>query len=107
MGSKKYKARTLNMSSSAYSTEEEYAQVLYNPKIRHFINRGVMEGIKHANDNNRKFASILEIDGFSRVLRIAKADWKPVLENLLPLYASVEAYEICSEIRDLIKEIKE
>lgn len=75
--------------------------------LKNLLKTSVPECISNALKERKLYACIFEINDTSHFIEIHRKDWISALESCVVLHAEDEEYEKCSEINNLIKEIKE
>lgn len=91
-----------------FSNEEDEKNFLINQKwlIHSLIIEGVKQSIKERLDVIVLFRIINPISNFIMVSELKKDDWESSLSKSLEYFESVEEYEKCSDIKKLLKKIK-
>ena len=91
-----------------FSNEEDEKDFLKNKKwlIHTLIIEGVKKSIKEGLDEIVLFRIINPISNFIMVSELKKEDWSSSLNKSLEYFESIEEYEICSDIKKLLKTIK-
>jgi hypothetical protein len=91
-----------------FSNEDDEKDFLKNRKW--LIHSLIIESIKKSISENLEsivvFRIINPVSNFIMTSEIKKSDWLGSLEKSLSYYESVEEYEKCEEIIELIKKIK-
>lgn len=91
-----------------FSNEEEERDFLKNQ--RWLIHSLIIEGVKKSIDEGLEdivlFRIINPISNFIMVSELKKDDWGESLKKSLEYFESVEEYEICADIKKLLKKIK-
>ena len=70
------------------------------------IIEGVKLSIKERLDEIVLFRVINPISNFIMVSELKKSDWESSLTKSLGYFESIEEYEICSDVKKLLKKIK-
>ena len=92
-----------------FSNEDDEKDFLKNKKwlIHSLIIDGVKKSFEENLDSIVVFRIINPISNFVMTSEIKKEDWLDSLSKSIEYYESVEEYEKCSEIKKLIKNIKD
>ena len=92
-----------------FSNEDDEKDFLKNKKW--LIHSLVIDGVKKSFEENLDsivvFRIINPISNFVMTTEIKKEDWLDSLSKSMEYYESVEEYEKCNEIKELIKNIKD
>lgn len=92
-----------------FSNEDDEKDFLKNKKW--LIHSLVIDGVKKSFEENLDsivvFRIINPISNFVMTSEIKKEDWLDSLSKSMEYYESVEEYEKCNEIKELIKNIKD
>jgi hypothetical protein len=75
--------------------------------LKNLLKTSIPECISNALKEKKIYACIFEINDTNHFVEIHKKDWISALEACVIFYAEDEEYEKCSEVNNLIKEIKE
>lgn len=91
-----------------FSNEEEEKDFLKNQKwlIHSLIIEGVKKSMKDGLDEIVLFRIINPLSNFIMISELRKEDWFSSLSKSLEYFESVEEYEICSDVKKLLKKIK-
>lgn len=91
-----------------FSNEEEEREFLKNQKwlIYSLIIDGVKKSIKDGLDEIVLFRIINPVNNFILISELKKNDWVVSLNKSLDYFESVEEYEICADIKKLLKKIE-
>jgi len=91
-----------------FSNEDDEKDFLKNKKwlIHSLIVDGVKKSFEENLDSIVVFRIINPISNFVMTSEIKKEDWLDSLSKSMEYYESVEEYEKCTEIKELIKNIK-
>ena len=91
-----------------FSNEEDEKNFLINQKwlIHSLIIEGVKQSIKERLDEIVLFRIINPVSNFIMVSELRKEDWGSSLTKSLGYFESIEEYEICSDVKKLLKTIK-
>ena len=91
-----------------FSNEEDEKDFLKNQKwlLHSLIIEGVRLSIKERLDEIVLFRIINPISNFIMVSELKKSDWESSLTKSLGYFESIEEYEICSDVKKLLKKIK-
>lgn len=81
-------------------------QVADSQELKKLIKSQAPEVIRLAFDHGKKFATIFEINDSSFYVELPKKSWVQALETCLLWYVEEENYEMCTKIKDLVKEIQ-
>ena len=81
-------------------------QVADSKELKKLIKLQAPEAIQLAFGANKKFATIFEINDSSFYVELPKKSWIQALETCLLWYVEDENYEMCTKIKDLVKEIQ-
>jgi archaellum biogenesis protein FlaJ (TadC family) len=92
-----------------FSNEDDEKDFLKNKKwlIHSLIVDGVKKSFEENLDSIVVFRIINPISNFVMTSEIKKEDWLDSLSKSMEYYESVEEYEKCNEIKELIKNIKD
>lgn len=92
-----------------FSNEDDEKDFLKNKKwlIHSLIIDGVKKSFEENLDSIVVFRIINPISNFVMTSEIKKEDWLDSLSKSMEYYESVEEYEKCNEIKELIKNIKD
>jgi hypothetical protein len=92
-----------------FSNEDDEKDFLKNKKwlIHSLIIDGVKKSFEENLDSIVVFRIINPISNFVMTSEIKKEDWLDSLSKSMEYYESVEEYEKCTEIKELIKNIKD
>lgn len=74
--------------------------------LKDLLKNEIPKCIKQAHKNKKTYASIFEINSSNQFIEIHKKDFISALESCVVLNVEDENYEVCSEISELIQEIK-
>ena len=92
-----------------FSNEEDRKKFLIDNKW--LICSLIVEGVKKSFDEGLQsiviFRLIYTIDDFIMTTELRKNDWSNSLDKCLEYYESVEEYEMCDKIINLLKTIKD
>ena len=91
-----------------FSNEEDEKNFLKNQKwlIHTLIIEGVKKSFKEGLDEIVLFRIINPISNFVMISELKKEDWGSSLNKSLEYFESIEEYEICSDVKKLLKTIK-
>lgn len=81
-------------------------QVADSQELKKLIKQEAPKAIRLALDHGKKFASIFEINDSSCYIELPRKSWITALETCLLWYVEDEDYEMCTRIKDLVKEIR-
>ena len=91
-----------------FSNEEDQKNFLLENKW--LICSLIVEGVRKSIDDNLETLTIFRIisplDDFIMTTELKKKDWLESLNKCLEYYESIEEYEMCDKIVNLIKEIR-
>lgn len=91
-----------------FSNEEDQKNFLLENKW--LICSLIVEGVRKSIDDNLESITIFRIinplDDFIMTTELKKDDWLESLNKCLGYYESIEEYEMCDKIVNLIKEIR-
>ena len=92
-----------------FSNEDDEKDFLKNKKwlIHSLIVDGVKKSFEDDLDSIVVFRIINPISNFVMTSEIKKEDWLDSLGKSMEYYESIEEYEKCTEIKELIKNIKD
>jgi len=92
-----------------FSNEDDEKDFLKNKKwlIHSLIIDGVKKSFEDDLDSIVVFRIINPISNFVMTSEIKREDWLDSLSKSMEYYESVEEYEKCTEIKELIKNIKD
>ena len=92
-----------------FSNEDDEKDFLKNKKwlIHSLIVDGVKKSFEENLDSIVVFRIINPISNFVMTSEIKKEDWLDSLSKSMEYYESVEEYEKCTDIKELIKNIKD
>jgi hypothetical protein len=92
-----------------FSNEDDEKDFLKNKKwlIHSLIVDGVKKSFEDDLDSIVVFRIINPISNFVMTSEIKREDWLDSLSKSMEYYESVEEYEKCTEIKELIKNIKD
>jgi archaellum biogenesis protein FlaJ (TadC family) len=92
-----------------FSNEDDEKDFLKNKKwlIHSLIIDGVKKSFEENLDSIVVFRIINPISNFVMTSEIKREDWLDSLSKSMEYYESVEEYEKCTEIKELIKNIKD
>jgi predicted lipase len=92
-----------------FSNEDDEQEFLKNQKwlIHSLIVESVKKAYSEGLENIVVFRIINPINNFIMKSELNKCDWVESLSKSLSYYESVEEYENCGEIKELIKRIKD
>ena len=81
-------------------------QVAQSQELKKLIKSQAPEAVRLAFDHSKKFATIFEINDSSYYVELPRKSWINALETCLLWYVEEENYEMCTKIKDLIKDIQ-
>lgn len=81
-------------------------QVADSKELKKLIKSQAPEAIRLAYEHNKKFATIFEINDSNCYVELPKKSWVNALETCLLWYVEDEDYEMCTKIKDMIKDIQ-
>lgn len=81
-------------------------QVADSQELKKLIKSQAPEAIQLAFEHGKKFATVFEINDSSYYVELPKKSWVQALETCLLWYVEDEDYEMCTKIKDLVKEIQ-
>ena len=73
--------------------------------LKKLIKLHVYDYIKTAFESNKTFAPLFEINDSSYYVELHRKHWVQALETCMIWYVEDENYEMCTKIKDLIKDI--
>ena len=85
------------------SAEDIASSSILKELLRVEVPKAIMQAFK----DKKLYAPIFEINASSHFIEIHKKDWLTVLETCVIFNVDIENYETCSEINNMIKEIRE
>ena len=88
-----------------YHKAEDLKQVAESESIRNQLLRTGYKPLEHAIKNKLKKVEIFDIYNLGLKIEVERDNYKPILENLIKLYAEDEDFDKCTEIQNLIKHI--
>lgn len=81
----------------------EFVSIIDDPTIKDIIFSCIISGVKEAIQHKQKEATILEINSSGMYVSLDKDKWEPALNKTLEYFTSLEDYNTCIEIQELIK----
>lgn len=81
-------------------------QVAQSQELKKLIKSQAPEAVRLAFDHNKKFATVFEINDSNCYIELPRKSWIQALETCLLWYVEDENYEMCTKIKDLVKEIQ-
>lgn len=81
-------------------------EVQKSKELKKLIKQQAPECIRFAFEHNKQYATLFEINDSSYYIEIHKKNWVQALETCLLWYVEDENYEMCTKIKDLVKEIQ-
>ena len=81
-------------------------EVQRSKELKKLIKQQAPECIRLAFDHNKQYATLFEINDSSYYIEIHKKNWVQALETCLLWYVEDENYEMCTKIKDMVKEIQ-
>lgn len=83
----------------------DYLALTKIPGIKQAVLDETVKAIKEGIENNKKSIYLFKIADSDYYVELGKDKWKPILENMINLYAEKEDYAKCIEFRELIKKM--
>jgi hypothetical protein len=95
------KEKILNINIT-YSNKEDLMLLSKEPKFVSLVLENSLTQIKKSIKSKSNSAKLINIHNFNVTIELDKSNFKPVLDNILKYYESLEEYDKCSEIKNLI-----
>jgi len=80
---------------------EDFEAKAKKPIMMRSLVSNIASGIK----NNLESVNVAEIKHHDVIISVPKDEWKSGLENAMNYYIKTEEYEVCSQIKKLIKRL--
>ena len=81
----------------------EYNEELKSSK--HKVYKSLVDGVIEAIKTDKKEIKLCEVKNSGIFITVEKQEWKNSLDSALEYYISIEEYEECSKIKDLINKL--
>ena len=81
----------------------EYNEELKSSK--HKVYKSLIDGVTEAIKTNKELIKLCEVKNSGMFITVEKQEWKNSLDSALEYYISIEEYEECSKIKDLINKL--
>jgi hypothetical protein len=81
-------------------------EVQKSKELKKLIKQQAPECIRLAFESNKQYATLFEINDSSYYVELHKKNWVQALETCLLWYVEEENYEMCTSIKDLVKDIQ-
>ena len=96
------------MKDFIFSADEDFEEFLRNSKwlIHSLVIEGVKKSLEDQLDEIIVFRIINSENNYQMNSVLKKTEWVNSLNKCLEFYENIEEYEICGEINELIKKIK-
>ena len=69
------------------------------------VYKSLIDGVTEAIKTNKKEIKLCEVKNSNTYITIEKPEWKKSLDSALEYYISIEEYEECSKIKNLIDKL--
>lgn len=86
-----------------YTSKQDLKELSSTDEWKSFIVEDSLKSIRHAIKNNLDKIQLFNIFNLSLMVEVEKPYYKDVLENITQYYISEENYEMCNEIKKIIK----
>tara|TARA_Y100001973_G_C5194662_1_gene333392 strand:+ start:2420 stop:2689 length:270 start_codon:yes stop_codon:yes gene_type:complete len=75
-----------------------------SPK-KHQVYKSLIDGVTEAIKTDKKEIKLCEVKNSGIYITVEKQEWKTSLDSALQYYISIEEYEECSKIKNLIDKL--
>lgn len=103
----KYNKQSKSLSIGFVKDNMSVTEIENIPDFKSIVYSETVNSINDANKNNKKIATLFDINNSGNIHEIEKSNWIPALEKTITYFEKLEKYEKCVEISNLIKEINE
>ena len=80
-----------------------YDSIVDDPNVKDIIFSCIISGVKEAVQHKQKEAAILELNSSGMYISLDKDKWEPALNKTIEYFTSLEDYDTCIEVQELLK----